>query len=93
MIGVVNFPSWDPPLQSTLECLAAAPATQFTPVPTFFRCFCRVVIFVSRSRFGSRLPLIKQPSNSGVHGKPQAARDQQMGREEGTPVSEDAQWV
>ena len=40
-----------------------------------------------------RLPLIKQPSNSGVHGKPQAARDQQMGREEGTPVSEDAQWV
>ena len=92
MIGVVNFPSWDPPLQSTLECPTGCPATQ----STCSKCFCRVVIFVSRSRFGrfgSRLPLIKQPSNSGVHGKPQAARDQQMGREEGRPVSEDAQWV
>ena len=57
-----------------------------------FQFFCRVV-FLSVVVALVAVCRLSQPSNSGVHGKRQAARDQQMGREEGRPVSEDAQWV
>ena len=73
MIGVVNFPSWDPPLQSTLECPTGCPATQ----STCSKFFCRVVFLsvVVALVAVCRLSINRQtPASMANHKQPATSR-------------------
>ena len=73
MIGVVNFPSWDPPLQSTLECprVARLPSLRVPDVFVESLFLSVVVALVAVCRLSSNR---QTPASMANHKQPATSR-------------------